>query len=230
MPGVLSGVRVIDFTRIQAGPFCTVLLQELGAHVIKVEFGESGDVVKTMPPISDGADGDLFMTVNRGRRSVTLELKTREAQEVALDLIAKSDILVENFAPGVTRKLGLDYKAAKKVNARLIYCSLSGFSQEGPSANLLAFEILAQAMQRPEIITGFGSSSGSMPSIYGAGGCYYAVATVLAALNRRDRTGQGQHIDISLQDCIGAMSQVQVGGLYLLNGKMPGYGVDSIAN
>ena len=224
MPGALSGVRVIDFTRMPAGPFCSVLLRELGAHVIKVEFRESGDVVRIIPPITGGGEGDLFMTVNRSKKSVTLDPKTREAQKVALDLIAKSDILVENFARGVMKKLGLDYEAAKKVNPKLIYCSMSGFGQEGPGANLLAFDMVARDMGSLMTVSGFPDSPPArcVPSGAGTGGGLYAMVTVLAALNHRNRTGEGQYINISMQDCIRAMISVEAGGSYLLNGKAPG--------
>jgi len=224
LPGALTGVSVIDFTPVPAGPFCTVLLRELGAHVIKVEFKESLNAVRTIPPITGGGEDDLFMMVNRSKNSVTLDLKTPKAQKVALDLIAKSDILVENFARGVMKKLGLDYKAAKKVNPKLIYCSMSGFDQEGPSANMLAFDMVAGDMGGLMSVSGFTDNppAGCVPSVAGMGGGLYAMVTVLAALNHRHRTGKGQYINITMQDCIQAMVSVEAGGSYLLNGKVPG--------
>ena len=224
MPGALSGIRVIDFTRMQAGPFCAVLLRELGAHVIKVEFRESGDMVRTIPPMTGGGEGDLFMMVNRRKKSVTLDLETREAQKVALDLIAKSDILVENFTRGTMKKLGLDYKAARKVNPKLIYCSMSGFGREGPGADLLAFDMVARSMGGLMSVSGFPGSppDGCVPPVADMGGGLYAMVTVLTALNHRNRTGEGQHINISMQDCIQAMSSVEAGSSYLSNGKAPG--------
>lgn len=213
LPGVLSGIRVIDFTHMPAGPFCTVLLRELGARVIKVEFGESGDVVRTTLPATGGVEGDFFMTVNRGKKSVMLDLKTREARKVALDLIAESDILVEDFPPGVMRKLGLDYKAVKQVNPRLVYCALSGFGQERFINTLPDPGMAVQAVHGPMSFT---CIPGNLPAgcvtyaaVADAGGGPYAVATILDALNRRDRTGVGRYLDISMHDCNGASLEVE---------------------
>jgi crotonobetainyl-CoA:carnitine CoA-transferase CaiB-like acyl-CoA transferase len=223
MAGALSGIRVIDFTRMLAGPYCTVLLRELGAEVIKVEFRESGDAVRTIPPITEGGEGYTFMVVNRGKKSVTLDLKVREAQKVALDLIKKSDILVENFAPGVMKKLGLDYSEAIKVNKKLIYCSMSGFGQQGPSSDRLAFDMVAQAMGGLMSVTGHPQDGPTKcgPSVADMGGGLYAATAVLAALNHRNKTGEGQYIDISMQDCIWAMTAVEAGGAYFVDGRVP---------
>jgi crotonobetainyl-CoA:carnitine CoA-transferase CaiB-like acyl-CoA transferase len=224
LPGVLSGIRVIDLTRMLAGPFCAVLLRELGARVIKVEFGESGDVVRTMSPITGGGESDLFMTVNRSNKSVMLDLKNREAQKVALDLIANSDILVENFARGVMKKLGLGYKAAREVNPKLIYCSMSGFGQEGPSTNLLAFDVVARTMGGLMRVTGFPDSPHARrgSSVTDMGGGLYALVAVMAALNHRSRTGKGQHIDISMRECVQAMTTFEAGGAYITRNRMSG--------
>lgn len=224
MPEALSGKRVIDFTRIAAGPLCATLLREMGARVIRVEFGESGDVVRTMPSLAGGGERDFFMTVNRGRKSVMLDLKTREAQKVALDLIAESDILVENFAPGVMRKLGLDYKSVRRINPGLIYCFLSGFGRKGLGAQALAFDMALRYRSGASGIDCFTDSkpSGGGSSIAGRGNGLYGVAAVLAALNRRNRTGEGQYITISMQDCIRAMDPREAGRLYSLSAASTG--------
>jgi CoA:oxalate CoA-transferase len=198
LPGALSGIRVIDFTHVPAGPFCTALLKELGARVIRVEFGESGDVVSTMPAITSGVEGELYMTVNQGKRSVTLDLKTREARHVALDLIAESDILIEDFQPGVMKILGLDYRAARKVNPKLIYCSLTGFGEREYRGKLPVFDTAAQAVHGPLSFISLPAGPGSCFAVADMGGGPYTVAVMLNALNRRDRAGVGQHIDISL--------------------------------
>jgi len=223
MAGALSGIRVIDFTRMLAGPFCTLMLQELGAEVVKVEFRESGDAVRTIPPITEGGEGYTFMVVNRGKKSITLDLHSKDAVQIALDLISRSDILVENFAPGVMKRLGLGYDAAVKVNPRLIYTSMSGFGQDGPSAGRLAFDMVAQAMGGLMSLTGFPDSPPTKcgPSIADMGGGLYAAVAVLAALNHRNATGEGQYIDISMQDCIWAMTAVEAAGAYFVDGRVP---------
>jgi CoA:oxalate CoA-transferase len=223
MANALSSIRVIDFTRMLAGPFCTLQLQELGADVIKVEFRESGDAVRTIPPITEGGEGYTFMVVNRGKKSVTLDLRSKEGREIALDLIKKSDILVENFAPGVMKKLGLSYEDAVKVKPDIIYASMSGFGQEGPSANRLAFDMVAQAMGGLMSLTGFPDSPPTKcgPSVADMGGGLYATVAVLAALHYRDKTGEGQYIDMSMQDCIWAMTAVEAAGSYFINGTVP---------
>jgi CoA:oxalate CoA-transferase len=223
MQSALSGIRVIDFTRMLAGPFCTVLLQELGAEVIKIEFRESGDAVRTIPPITEGGEGYTFMVVNRGKKSITLDLRSKDGRQIALDLISKSDVLVENFAPGVMKKLGLSYDDAIKVSPNLIYASMSGFGQEGPSSNRLAFDMVAQAMGGLMSLTGFPDSPPTKcgPSVADMGGGLYAAVAILAALYHRLVTDKGQYIDMSMQDCIWAMSSVEAAGAYFVNGRVP---------
>ena len=205
MQGVLSGIRVIDFTHMLAGPFCTALLRELGARIIKVEFGESGDMVRTTFPAAGGCEGDLFMTVNRGKKSVMLDLKTREARKVALDLIAEADILIEDLPPRVMRILGLDYKAVKRFNPKLIYCVLSGFGPEGFGNKLPSRGMDTQAVHGPMSFTGvpgnLPASCGPYVAVADTGGGPHAIATMMEALNHRDRTGVGKYLEISMQDC-----------------------------
>ena len=119
MAGALEGVRVADFSRMYAGPFGSMILRELGAEVIKVEFREAGDACRTIPPITEAGEGYVFSILNRGKKSVTLELKSEEGQKIARDLIAKSDVLLENFTPGVMDRLGLGYDDMKKLNPKL---------------------------------------------------------------------------------------------------------------
>jgi CoA:oxalate CoA-transferase len=223
MAGALSGIRVIDFTRMLAGPYCTVQLRELGAEVIKIEFRESGDAVRTIPPITEGGEGYTFMVVNRGKKSITLDMRADDAKAIALDLISKSDILVENFAPGVMKRLGLGYEEAANANPRIIYASMSGFGQEGPSSNRLAFDMVAQAMGGLMSLTGFPDSPPTKcgPSVADMGGGLYAAVAILAALHHREKTGEGQFIDISMQDCIWAMTAVEAAGAYFVNKRVP---------
>ncbi len=224
MSGSLSGIRILDFTRMLAGPFCTDLLAQLGAEVIKVEFRESGDAVRTIPPITEGGEGYTFMVVNRGKKSITLDMRSKEGLAIAMELAAKCSILVENFAPGVMKRLGLDYDAICKVNPQIIYASMSGFGQTGPNANRLAFDMVAQAMGGLMSVTGFPDSPPTKcgPSFADMGGGLYTAVAILAALHHREKTGEGQFVDISMQDCVWAMSAVEAAGSYFIDGRVPG--------
>jgi CoA:oxalate CoA-transferase len=224
MAGALSGVRVLDFSRMYAGPFCSMILRELGAEVIKIEFRESGDACRTIPPITECDEGYAFSILNRGKKSVTLELKSEEGRNISLELAAKSDILLENFSPGVMDRLGLGWDVVKKVNPGLIYASLSGFGQTGPNASRPAFDTIAQAMGGLMSVTGFPDNppTKSGPPIADLGGGAYTVIGILAALQHRNATGRGQHVDISLQDCVWLMSAVESLGHYFMTGKSPG--------
>ncbi len=224
MPGALSNIRILDFSRMYAGPFCSMILRELGAEVIKVEFREAGDACRTIPPITEGGEGYTFSMLNRGKKSITLELKTPEGQQIVRDLIAKSDILLENFTPGVMDRLGLGWEDAKKINPKLIYASLSGFGQTGPNAHRPAFDMVAQAMGGLMSVTGFSENPPTKcgPPIADLGGGAYTVIGILAALQYRNNSGVGQHIDISLQDYIWAMTSVESLAAYGLTGTAPG--------
>jgi crotonobetainyl-CoA:carnitine CoA-transferase CaiB-like acyl-CoA transferase len=224
MAGALEGVRVADFSRMYAGPFGSMILRELGAEVIKVEFRESGDACRTIPPITEAGEGYVFSILNRGKKSVTLELKSEEGQKIARDLIAKSDILLENFTPGVMDRLGLGYEDMKKVNPKLVYASLSGFGQDGPYAEKPAFDMVAQAMGGLMTVTGFPENPPTKcgPAIADLSGGAYTVIAILAAMQHRNATGSGQRIDISLQDCIWLFTSVETLAAYMLTGKSPG--------
>ncbi|MGA2367194.1 MAG: CoA transferase [Dehalococcoidia bacterium] len=224
MPGALSGIRVADFSRMYAGPFCSMILRELGAEVIKVEFRESGDACRTIPPITDAGEGYTFSMLNRGKKSITLELKTEEGQKIARELIAKCDVLLENFKPGAMDRLGLGWDDVKKINPGLIYASLSGFGQTGPYAHKPAFDMVAQAMGGLMSVTGFPENPPTKcgPPIADLGGGAYTVIGILAALQHRHSTGVGQHVDISLQDFVWATTAVESLAAYALTGNPPG--------
>lgn len=223
MAGALQGVRVADFTRMLAGPFCTEILSEMGAEVIKVEFRGSGDALRTLPPLTEAGEGYFFMSVNRGKKSVTLDVRSPEGKELVNKLLKRSDVMVENFAPGVMKKLGLDYESAKKINPRIIYASISGFGQDGPNSHRLAFDMVGQAMGGMMSVTGFGGNPPTKcgPSIADMSGGLYATIGVLAALHHRDMTGEGQYMDISMQDSVWAMTAPEAAGTYFLEGKIP---------
>lgn len=224
MAGALDGVRVVDFSRMYAGPFASMLLRELGAEVIKVEFREVGDACRTIPPITEGGEGYNFTILNRGKKSITLELKSEEGQRIARDLIVRADILLENFTPGVMDKLGLGYDDVKKINHRLIYASLSGFGQTGPYTNKPAFDMIAQAMGGLMSVTGFPQNPPTKcgPAIADLSGGAFTVIAILAALQKRNSSGVGQKIDISLTDCIWLFTSVETLAPYVLTGTSPG--------
>jgi formyl-CoA transferase len=186
--GALHGLRVIDVTQVMAGPFCAMLLADFGADVIKVE-PPAGDSTRTMPG-AVGTDSPSFNAVNRGKRSIVLNLKAPEGVEALKRLAVSADILVENYRPGVMETLGLDYASLAALNPRLIYASISGYGQSGPMKNKGGF------------VTGEpgGAPVKSGIPITDLGAALFAVVGVLAALEHRHKTGKGQHVDTSLVD------------------------------
>ncbi|MCL0101816.1 CoA transferase [Dehalococcoidia bacterium] len=221
MPGALDGVKVLDLTRILAGPFCTMILGDLGAEVVKVERPEGGDTARGNGPFI----GDLsayFLSVNRGKKSVTLDLSSPQGQEILVKLAVQSDVLVENFVPGAMRKFGLDYASLKERNPRLVYCSVSGFGQYGPYAKRPALDVIVQGMGGIMSITGEPGGSPIRPGAsYGdisAG--LYAVIGILSALFERAESGEGQYVDISMLDCQVAV-QENAFSRYLATGEVP---------
>jgi crotonobetainyl-CoA:carnitine CoA-transferase CaiB-like acyl-CoA transferase len=206
MSGALAGVRVLDVTQVMAGPYCAMLLADLGANVVKIE-PPSGDSTRQMPG-AVGSDSPSFNAVNRGKRSIVVNLKAREGREIFLRLAAASDILIENYRPGVMAALGLDYATVSAVNARIIYTSISGYGQTGPHAHKGGFDLVAQGVSGIMSITG---EPGGAPVKAGVpltdlGAGLFALVGILAALHARERTGLGQHVDTSLVDAGVALS------------------------
>src|SRR5256884_6903156 len=200
----LKGLRVIDLNQDFAGPFCTMIRSDLGAEVIKVEKPLSGDETRAWgPPFVKGLSY-YFLSLNRGKKSIALDLKTSAAQKVIRQLVQDSDILVESFRPGTLSRYNLDYLRLRRVNKALVYCSISGFGQTGPYRYRPGYDIVAFAMSgimstsgeegRPAI-------TGSIPVAAIAAG-HYASTAILACLSRRLVTGRGEYIDISLYDSI----------------------------
>ena len=200
-PGPLAGVRVLDFTRVLAGPAASLALADLGAEVIKVEPPGTGDETRTFPPVRDG-ESHYFLSVNRGKRSIVIDLKSEQGLQLARDLAAKCDILVENYRPGVMDRLGLGYAALSAINPRLIYCAISGYGQYGPLKDRPSFDIVLQAMSGALAMNG---EPGGLPTKLGipigdlVGGINGPIG-ILAALYERERTGKGRMIDVSLMD------------------------------
>ncbi|MDP7122854.1 MAG: CoA transferase, partial [Alphaproteobacteria bacterium] len=207
--GPLSGLRVFDMTRVLAGPTCTQILGDLGAGVIKIERPGRGDDSRGMgPPYltdaqgKDTAESAYFLSVNRNKRSVTLNLTTEEGQELARRMIGKCDVVVENFRTGALAQYGLAYDQIREAYPALVYCSVTGFGQTGPYAERGGYDYLVQGMGGIMSVTG---EPGGAPTKVGVGvsdiitGMYAAIA-IQAALRHRDLTGEGQHIDMALLD------------------------------
>jgi CoA:oxalate CoA-transferase len=207
MVKALEGVRVLDFTQYLSGPHCTSVLSELGAEIIKIEMPGKGEPERVAMPMTPKRESYQFLSYNRGKKSITLNLKNLKGIEVAKRLAAKVDILVENFAPGGMERLGLNYEEVKKINPRIIYASISGFGQTGPRRNDVSYDVVAQAMGGLMSVTGYpgGEPLKAGISLGDYMGGYNGVIGILAALYFRTVTGEGQAIDISMQDGIWAM-------------------------
>lgn len=217
----LQGLKVLDITHMLAGPYCTWMLGLMGADVIKVERPGEGDFARAIAPFRDD-ESLYFMSVNRNKRSITLNLKTEEGKKILRDLIVQSDILVENNRAGVMDRLGLGYQDARAINPRLIYASISGYGQTGPYRHKPAFDVIAQAVSGMMSITG---QEGGPPARVGvsigdiASGLFAAVA-VLAAVEGRHKSGEGAFVDVSMMDCQLALMENAV-SRYLNAGEVP---------
>ena len=218
----LDGIRVLDFSRVLAGPYCTMMLADLGADVVKVERPRTGDDSRFFPPFLEDHSA-YFINVNRGKRSVAIDLSNAKGRELALELAREADALVENFRPGVMDRLGLGYGHVRRVNARIVYASISLAGQSGPYRDLGGYDLIGQAMGGIMSITGWPDTP---PTRVGTAvadilaGLNCAVA-VLAALRARDVTGEGQRIDISLVDSVFSADEAY-NMMYLAEGRVPG--------
>lgn len=204
--GALAGVRVIDVTQVMAGPFCTMLLADLGADVVKIE-PPAGDMTRRMPG-GVGSDTPAYNAVNRGKRSVVLDIKTEAGRAAVLRLVESADIFIENSRPGVVAGFGLDYATLAARNPRLVYASISGYGQTGPDRTKGGLDLIAQGVAGIMSVTG---AAGGPPMKSGVpltdlGAALFAVAGILAALLHRHRTGRGQHVDTSLVEAGVALS------------------------
>ncbi len=199
MPAALEGIRVLDLTQIMAGPFCTMLLADLGAEVIKIENPRGGDDSRRMAPPYYNGEPASFMAMNRNKYGIALDIRTAAGKEVLWRLIATADILVENFRPGTMERLGFGFEAVHAKYPALIYCSISGFGHTGPYRDRGGFDLVAQAMSGVLSVTGSSEEPAKVGvpiSDLNAG--LYASHAILAALFSRTRTGEGQYIDTSL--------------------------------
>jgi crotonobetainyl-CoA:carnitine CoA-transferase CaiB-like acyl-CoA transferase len=228
MPGPLEGVRVLELARILAGPWAGQTLADLGAEVIKVERPGAGDDTRAWgPPFMEDINGGRLssaynLACNRGKRSIAVELDTPEGQRIVKKLAARSDVVIENFKLGGLAKYGLDYNSLSKDNPRLIYCSITGFGQDGPYAHRAGYDLLVQGMGGIMDITGDPDGEPTRIGVAFADvftGVYSALA-VTAALNERERTGKGSHIDMALLDTmVGVLANQAL--FYLVSGEPP---------
>ncbi|MFQ5861204.1 MAG: CaiB/BaiF CoA transferase family protein [Dehalococcoidia bacterium] len=217
----LTGIRVLDLTWVLAGPFCTMMLGDYGAEVIKVERPGKGDVTRGYGPFIDG-ESTYFMSINRNKKSITLDLQHPKGQEIAHRIAQTAGVVVENFAPGVAQRLRMDYATLRQVNPRIVYCSISGFGQTGPYEHKPAYDMILQAMGGLMSVTGEpdGPPMKVGLSVVDISAGMYAAFGILTALVHRDHTGVGQHVDVSMLD--GQVYWMSfLAGSYLATGKVP---------
>ena len=221
---LLEGLRVLDLSRMLAGPYGSMLLADMGAEVIKLEEPDGGDPMRVMgPPFLPDGESAYFLSINRNKKSMALDLTTPAGRDVFLDLARVADVVWENFRPGVLTRLGCDYAALSRVNGRLVLCSISAYGQHGPYRDWPAFDLALQAMGGAMSVTG---EPGGRPVRMGlpmgdlAGGMFGAFA-VVAALLRRQTTGQGTHVDLSLLDCQVSLL-TYMAQYYWADGRVPG--------
>lgn len=225
MTQAFSGVRVIDFTQVLAGPFATQQLALLGADVIKIEQPGQGDQTRTLLADADNSAGGMspaFMTCNLGKRSITLDLKADRAQEIVFRLVAQADVVVENFKAGVMQRLGFSDDVLRRIRPDLIYCSISGYGQQGPKSGVAAYDGAIQADSGMMAITGYPETgptrTGYMPVDMAT--ALNAAFAISAALHRKLATGEGQYIDVAMMDTAIVMQSAQITS-YLVTGKVP---------
>ncbi|MFW6212495.1 MAG: CaiB/BaiF CoA transferase family protein [Spirochaetota bacterium] len=214
----LDGIKVLDMTRVLAGPYCTMLLQDLGASVTKVEMPGTGDDSRGFGPFKEGRSL-YFLSINRGKKSITLNLKNEAARDVFRKMVAESDVLVENFRPGVMEKFGLGFEELGKLNPRLIYAASSGYGHSGPDSKKPAYDILAQAEGGVMSVTGWpdGRPTRVGCSIGDITAALFTANGIMAALYQREHTGVGQKVDVAMLDCQvaileNALARYQVAG------------------
>ncbi|QEM82849.1 CaiB/BaiF CoA transferase family protein [Halomonas binhaiensis] len=198
----LEGIKVLDVSQIMAGPYCTMVLGDMGAEVIKVEKANGGDDSRQMGPYVND-ESTCFAQINRNKKSISLNLKNESGREIFYRLAREADVVVENYRPGVTRSLGIDYESLRKLNPAIIYCSISGYGQTGPYHHKGGFDLVAQGLSGLMSMTG---EPGLRPlktgvAVYDIGAGITAIYSILAAYIHRQKTGEGQHLDVSIAEC-----------------------------
>lgn len=219
--GVLDGIKVLDLTRVLAGPYCTMILGDMGAEIIKVERPKIGDDTRAFGPFIN-EESAYFMSINRNKKSMTINLKQEKGKKILKELVKDSDVIVENFKPGTMEKLGLSYEVLNEINPKIIYCSISGFGHTGPYSKRPAYDGVVQAMGGLMSITGqkdgpptrIGSSIGDITAgLYGAIG-------ILGALHKKNKTGMGEMIDVAMLDCQISILENAI-ARYTVTGEVP---------
>lgn len=217
----LAGVRVLDFSRYIAGPYCATLLAQFGAEVIKIETPGVGDECRTWPPLKNGESG-YFASMNRGKKSLTLNIKSPEGKKIVAQLVKESSVLLHNFTAGVCKKLEMDYETISRLNPQIIYCSVSGFGAEGPYRDRKGFDTIFQAMGG---ITGLTGEENGEPvkagvPIADVSSGIFSALSIITALYNRTNTGKGECIDIALLDSVLNFLPVAL-SFYSINGEPP---------
>ena len=218
----LQGIRVIDLTQAMAAPFCTMNLADMGADVIKIEPPGEGEPTRQLGAAQKNGHSATFMTMNRDKRGIAVDLKQPEGVEIVKKLAATADVFVQNYRPGVVKRLGLDYESLKAINARLIYCQISGFGNTGPYASRGGYDLIAQGMSGVISVTGDEDgppAKSGIPLADLAAGLFGAYG-ILSALEYRERTGEGQLVDTSLLEAAMALT-VWESAEYWTTGKAP---------
>jgi len=216
MKGPLVGIRVLDLTRALAGPYCTMILGDIGAEVIKVESPDGGDDSRAWAPPYIGSESAYYLSCNRNKKSITLNLRSEEAKKVLTGLIKVSDVVVENFRPGVMKNMGFPFETLRAINPRIIFCSITGFGTKGPEAQKPGFDLIAQGM------SGFMSFTGEVGggpvkvgvAIADINSGMFAAYGILAALYHREKTGEGQMVQTSLFETMVAQLTFQAGRFF----------------
>ncbi len=222
MSGLLDGVKVLDMTRVLAGPYCCMLLADMGADVIKIEVPGRGDDSRHNAPIVAGGESAYFMNLNRNKKGITLNLKTEEGKQILRDLVKEADILVENYRPGVMEKLGLGYEDLKKINPALVYGAVSGFGHYGPYSKRPGYDILGQAMSGLMSTTGWpdGAPTRTGTAISDVMGGISCCVGILGAYINRLKTGEGEKVDVALVDSMVSSLEI-INMIYLCTGRVP---------
>ena len=226
----LDGVKVLDMTRVLAGPYCTMMLGDMGADVVKVERPEAGDDTRGYGPPFVNGESAYFMSINRSKRSLTLNLKHPEALQILRRLIESADVLVENFRPGTMESFGFGYDTVREINPRIIYAQVKGFGQDGPYKSFLAFDMIAQATGGAMSITGEPDGRPIKPglTIGDTGTGLHGAIGVLAALYQRQFTGEGQRIQLAMQECVINYGRISYAAQALWGKAAPRMGNQSI--
>src|SRR5271154_3925899 len=200
MPTPLDGIRVLDFSHALAGPYCTMLMAQYGADVYKIETPDGGEVGRTWAPPFTAGEASYFLGINPGKRSLAIDLKNPDGVALCLDMIGQVDVLIENMRVGTLDRLGLGYQAARARNPRIIYCSVSGYGQNGPSRDEPAMDLILQASSGLMSITGVegGERVRSGHSVADITAGMFALIGILMAIEARHRTGAGQFVDVSM--------------------------------